>query len=263
MRLALLTLHEEHTTNGIVDHRDGEIALIELLAHAAIDIITIGSAWVCPVLTLGSDIVITERSLEFQVFNKFKLSINGIECTGDILTLAVILISECRVAVTDTDECAIPCAILIIDGVGWCHSTSRRIEGSSIGKTFTIHILINTGEEDIGTERQPVGRLIIHIETTSQTFQTRTVGDTVLLQIGDRRVILKLVGTTRNRCFILLMTAFFEKYIVPIDKATPRNRRIVIDIVISIDSGFLLGLSLENLTGIKTIINNVSSTNIL
>ena len=56
--------------------------------------------------------------------NKFKLSINGIECTGDILTLAVILISECRVAVADTDECAIPCAILIIDGVGWCHSTS-------------------------------------------------------------------------------------------------------------------------------------------
>ena len=118
--------------------------LIKRLRHTTIDIITIRGTWIGPVLTLCCDIVITEGTLEFQVLDKLILTINGIESTGDILTLRIIFIGKCRVAVADTNQCAVPCTILVIYRIRWCHSTSRRIERRSIGESLAINVLVDT-----------------------------------------------------------------------------------------------------------------------
>ena len=118
--------------------------LIEFLRHTTIDIITIRGTWVGPVLTLCCDIVVTEGTLEFQVLDKLILTINCIESTGDILTLGIIFVGKCRVAVADTNQSAVPCTILVVYRIRRSHSTSRRIERRSIGESLTVNILIDT-----------------------------------------------------------------------------------------------------------------------
>ena len=38
MLLSLLALHEQHLADGIVDGRDGEVAVVEFLAYTSVDI---------------------------------------------------------------------------------------------------------------------------------------------------------------------------------------------------------------------------------
>ena len=118
--------------------------LIEILRHTTIDIITIRGTWVSPIFSLCRDIVVTEGGLELQVLDKLILTINGIESTGDILTLRIIFIGKCRVAVADTNQCAVPCTILVIYRIRWSHCTSRRIERRSIGESLAINVLVDT-----------------------------------------------------------------------------------------------------------------------
>ena len=102
--------------------------LIVFLLHSTIDVLTIRSTRVSPVFTFGGDIVVAESTLELQVLDEFILTIYGIESTSYILSLTIIGIGESWVTVANTDEGTVPCAILIIDWVGWSHGTSRRIE---------------------------------------------------------------------------------------------------------------------------------------
>ena len=222
---------------------DEFVQFMGLDGHLAVDVVAIGRAGVRPVFTLGVDKVIGYGALELEVRDDLILRPGRVERAGNPVFLVVVGLGKQRVAVAVADEIAVPGTVLVVDRVGRHHAVTGGIERRGIGGAFAVDILLNLGEQDVGSQGQAVGRHVLDIDAGGQALHLGSGRDAVLVQVVQGREILEAVRTAGQGSLIVGMTALAEKDLVPVDIAAPGNRSVGVDFFVGIGLRGILGLA--------------------